>query len=468
MGPSIVMLAAAKAFIIALILTPISRDIFRAYNVVDRPGRRKVHAYPIPRVGGIPIMAACLFALLQLPEPAAEQVRTLLPGAAAIFVVGLVDDFFNLKPRLKLAGQIGAALLIYANGLGIAKLGTIVLPVWISLPLTVFWLLLATNALNLIDGLDGLCGGVAFFAACAMGVAGILQQNAALPPIAFPVAAALLGFLFYNLNPATVFLGDSGALTAGFLLGCLGLLWTKQSTSLAGSAVPLLALAIPLLDVLISIVRRYLKGQPVFGADRGHTHHRLLDRGCTVRQATGILYVVALAGTIFAVLLAWQPLAAGYHGAVLGGFCLVCLVGIRRLRYPEFEAAKTLLSGEFRKAVAASARLGHLEETLNRAIDLSSWWNGVTRSAQEEGFGRITWLNGLDDVPEDELPDGNRHLDRQLSADRASWMFEVALEGGGIIEIRGAAAGTDLIRYAAILRGSFARVRARTRVPAVQ
>jgi UDP-GlcNAc:undecaprenyl-phosphate GlcNAc-1-phosphate transferase len=468
MSSSTVMLAAIKAVIIALILTPIFRDIFRAYNVVDRPGRRKVHAYPIPRVGGIPIMTACLFALLQLPEPAAAHVRMLLPGVAAIFVVGLVDDFFNLKPKLKLAGQMGAALLIYANGMGIARLGTVELPEWVSLPLTVFWLLLATNALNLIDGLDGLCGGVAFVAAGAMGVAGILQDNAALPPIAFTLAAALLGFLFYNLNPATVFLGDSGALTAGFLLGCLGLIWNERSATLAGSAVPLLALAIPLLDVLISIVRRYLKGHPVFGADRGHTHHRLLDRGCSVRQATGVLYAVALTGALFAVLLAWQPLAAGYHGAVLGGFCLVCMVGIRGLRYPEFEAAKTLLSGEFRKAVAASARLGHLEETLNRASDLTDWWNGVTRSAQEEGFGRITWLNGVDDVPEDELPDGNRQSDRQLSPDRTSWMFEVTLEGGGIIEVRGATAGTDLIRYASVLRNSFARVRARARIAAIQ
>ncbi|MCU1326463.1 MAG: glycosyl transferase, family 4 [Bryobacterales bacterium] len=465
------MLAAGTAFIIALILTPIFRDIFRAYNVVDRPGRRKVHAYPIPRVGGIPIMAGYVFAVLQLPHPGTSHAFALLPGVLAIFAVGLVDDFFNLRPLTKLAGQVGAALLIYANDIRIEKLGDLALPVWLSLPLTVFWLLLATNALNLIDGLDGLCAGMGFFAALAMGAAGVLQHNPALTHVALPLAGALLGFLVYNLNPATVFLGDSGALSTGFLLGCFGLVWTQQSTTLASTAVPLLAMAIPLLDVLISIVRRFFRGHPLFGADRGHTHHRLLDKGCSVRQATGILYLVALAGTGFAVLLAWQPVAGGYHGAVLGGFGVFCLFGIGELRYPELEATKALLFGEFRKAVAVTARLKQVQETLTHAPDLQHWWEAVVRSAKDEGFAGVRWATGSYDLASDV---GGRQLQHQLSSADDAWTFEIRLEGGGIVEFSGssardaAGASPDLIRFAAVLRESFDLVRARAAQTAIQ
>ena len=153
-----------------------------------------------------------------------------------------------------------------------------------SLPITIFWLLLTINALNLIDGLDGLCGGMGFLAAMTLFAVGIIRNIPALMYTTLPLAGALLGFLFYNFNPATVFLGDSGALLIGFLLGCSGLIWAKSATSLAGIAVPLLALSVPLLDVSLSVIRRFLKKQPVFSADRGHIHHRMLDHAFSTRQ----------------------------------------------------------------------------------------------------------------------------------------------------------------------------------------
>lgn len=453
-------LASLKALAISLVLTPIIRDVFRAYNVVDRPGRRKVHAYPIPRVGGIPIAAGFLLALLGLADldrqVPGDWIWAVIPGAVAIFATGLIDDFFDLKPAVKLAGQIGAALLVYANGLRLEKLGSLHLPEWASLGLTVFWLLWTTNAFNLIDGLDGLCSGMGFFAALALGLAAIIQGNGPLVLLAFPLAAAQLGFLVYNFNPATVFLGDSGALTIGFLLGCLGLIWSQQSTTLASIAPPLLAMAVPLFDVLISIVRRFLKNYPLFGADRGHTHHRLLDRGMTVRQATGTLYLVALTGGVFAFLLTWQPMAGGYHFAVLVVFCIVCGVGIRKLRYPEFEATKTLLFGEFRKAVGAKARLGYLRESLLRAPGEREWWDLLTRACREEGLVSLVWIP-IHGARQDRLTPG-------ISPDSSvAWRFEVPLAGEGVIELGGAAVASDgprpainLLELAGILRDTFA------------
>src|SRR5579863_1964382 len=143
------LLAFGKAFIIAFVLTPIVRDIFRSYNVVDRPGRRKVHAYPTPRVGGVPIMIAYFLALNSLRGPGSvfpvHWLQTILSGTAIIFLIGLVDDFLTLKPGVKLAGQIAAAAVAFANGLSIDHVGNVALPVWLSLLVTVFWLLLTMN-----------------------------------------------------------------------------------------------------------------------------------------------------------------------------------------------------------------------------------------------------------------------------------------------------------------------------------
>lgn len=445
--------ASLKALAISLVMTPVIRDVFRAYNVVDRPGRRKVHAYPIPRVGGIPISAGFLIALLGLASTStpvlANSLWALIPGAAAIFATGLIDDFFNLRPTVKLVGQIGAALLIYANGIRLERLGALELPTPVSLGLTVFWLLLTTNALNLIGGLDGLCAGMGFFAALSLGLAGIIQHNPPLTFIAFPLAAAQLGFLAYNLNPATVFLGDSGALTIGFLLGCLGLIWSTESPTVASLAAPLLAMAVPLFDVLISVVRRYLKHAPLFGADRGHTHHRLLDRGMSVRQATGTLYLVALTGGVFAFLLTWQPMAGGYHAAVLAVFCLVCGIGVRQLRYPEFEATKTLLLGEFRKAVAAKARLVQLAEALSHAKSEDQWWDMLTRACREEGLVLLTCT----------LESGKKQ--DYIVLGESDWHFEVILHGKGTVRLGGKTqdmyedVGVNLTELARILSRTF-------------
>ena len=211
------------AFIIALVLTPIIRDIFHAYNVVDRPGFRKVHAYPIPRLGGLAIAAAFTIALVRIagstpvPENAVSNADTLLwkllPGAGVILLIGILDDFFNLPATYKLAGQVVAAAMAFWTGLRIETIGGFALPLVLSLPLTVFWLLLSMNAFNLIDGLDGLCAGMGFAGTAALLAAAWIQGNVPLQLATLPLIGALLGFLFYNFSRATMFLGDSGALS---------------------------------------------------------------------------------------------------------------------------------------------------------------------------------------------------------------------------------------------------------------
>ncbi|MDE3197197.1 MAG: undecaprenyl/decaprenyl-phosphate alpha-N-acetylglucosaminyl 1-phosphate transferase, partial [Acidobacteriota bacterium] len=332
------MLACGKGLIFSLALTPIVRDIFRSYNVVDRPGRRKVHAYPIPRVGGIPIALAYLIALNALRGPGSvfplHWLQTVLSGAAIIFVTGLVDDFLNLSPLTKLAGQIAAAVVAFFSGLSIDSFGNTALPQWASLLITVFWLLLTTNAMNLIDGLDGLCGGAAFWATLAFAAIGLMRGNDLLAFTALPLAGALLGFLAFNFNPATVFLGDSGALTIGFLLGSFGIVWTGHNVTGQGVAIPLLALAVPMLDLGLAIVRRKLRGRHIFAADRGHIHHRLLDRGFSVRKSALILYAVGIVGGLFGLMLSYTGHHPMLRFTVLALLAAAAFAGIRELRYP--------------------------------------------------------------------------------------------------------------------------------------
>src|SRR5579872_2121826 len=205
---------AGKAFLMALVLTPIIRDISRSFNIVDRPGVRKIHAYPIPRVGGVAIAVAYLFALLSISgsgEPFnAPDAWKLIPGATIVFATGILDDLFSLKPVVKLAGLILGASVVFWSGLSIGDLASYHLPVWLNYPLTIFWLLLTSNALNLIDGLDGLCAGMGLLSTVALFSAAILHHNDPLAYATLPLAGALAGFLCHNLNPATVFLGDSG------------------------------------------------------------------------------------------------------------------------------------------------------------------------------------------------------------------------------------------------------------------
>ena len=193
-----------KAFLIALVLTPIARDVSRAYNVVDRPGRRKVHSYPVPRVGGIPIVIAYLGSLVVFNADSglameSAPVFRLVPGVVAIFIIGLIDDFFNLQPVVKLVGQAASAGLVFLSGIRIESISGTVVPDWLSLPLTVCWLLVTTNALNLIDGLDGLCTGIGLVATLTLFAGAVLQSNLPLAYATLPLAGALLGVFVLQL-----------------------------------------------------------------------------------------------------------------------------------------------------------------------------------------------------------------------------------------------------------------------------
>jgi UDP-GlcNAc:undecaprenyl-phosphate GlcNAc-1-phosphate transferase len=358
---------------------------------VDQPGARKVHRYPIPRVGGLAIAIAYLLAyVLVRPadgSPLAQQlslVWRLLPGAALAFGIGLLDDLFDLRAWIKLLGQIGAAGLACVGGVRILSVGGASTDAWWNIPLTLLWVLACMNAFNLVDGLDGLAAGVGFFATLTVFTAALMQHNMVLAVATFPLAGALLAFLCYNFNPATVFLGDSGSLLIGFLLGCYAAIWSNKSVTFWGMAAPLMALSIPLLDVALAIVRRFLGRQPIFAADRGHIHHRLLDRGFTPRRVVVVLYGLCVLAAGFALL---QGVMHSFSGALLLLFGIFVLLGIQYLGYAEFElAGRLLFKGEFQRSVGAQLELRKFRAALAAAATPAGCWEVIREACAKFGF----------------------------------------------------------------------------------
>jgi UDP-GlcNAc:undecaprenyl-phosphate GlcNAc-1-phosphate transferase len=320
-------------------------------------------------------------------------------------------------------------------------------PAWLSLPATLLWLAGCSNAFNLIDGVDGLGAGAALFATVTILLGALLQNNIALALATVPLAGALAGFLRYNFNPASIFLGDSGSLTLGFLLGCFGLVWGQKSATVLGMTAPLMALAVPLLDTAIAIARRFLRGEPLFKADAGHIHHRLLARGLTPRRAVLLLYgACGLAATLSLV----SSLSYGEaKGLVIVLFCAAAWIGVQHLGYVEFGlAGRMLLEGAFRRHLNHQLALAAFAQELEAAQTPEECWRAVCRASRTFGFTEAEMrLNG--DRFWEALGEGNG---------QASWRVEIPLEGEGWLRltrcIEAAGAPTVLAPFAeAIHRG---------------
>jgi UDP-GlcNAc:undecaprenyl-phosphate GlcNAc-1-phosphate transferase len=420
---------AASSLLICLALTPLCRDIFKRAGLLDHPDRlRKTHAQPVPRIGGIPIAIAYAgsFLLLLLSPFNAGSILSqhlplvwkLLPAAGLIFATGLVDDLIGLKPWQKLLGQVAAALCAYWGGVQVMGIAGHLTDSWWSLPLTVVWLVGCANALNLIDGVDGLATGLGLCATLTSLIAALALGNVALALAIAPLAGALLGFLKYNFNPASIFLGDSGSLLVGFLLGCYGVLWSQKSATLLSLTAPMLALAIPILDVCLSIARRFLNRQPIFGADRGHIHHRLLDRGLSPRRVVLLLYAVGGLGALFSVL---QSLIHGRLALVIPAlFCAAAWIFVRNLDYVEFGVARNfLLGGAVRRLLGAQIHLKNLESSLAAAATPNDCWVAICEACRYLGFHSVR-IQLLGEVYQAQLAPGEG---------AASWTMRIPLSG---------------------------------------
>ncbi|MGA2190458.1 MAG: MraY family glycosyltransferase [Steroidobacteraceae bacterium] len=294
---------------VTMVCLPMLARLAARWLIIDRPGVRKVHTIPIPRVGGVAMAAGVVVAaLLTVHLQAAD--RWFLAAAAILIIFGVLDDRFDLDYRIKLIGQVLAVMIVVLGGdvriHMIALDDRLSLPAWVSMPLTVFFLVGVTNAVNLADGLDGLAGGTTFLCLCAVALISSVGDTGSATALALAFAGAVLGFLRFNTYPASVFMGDAGSQLLGFTIGVLSIRATQGVSSEISAAIPILLLAVPILDTLSVMVQRLSEGRSPFSADKNHIHHKLLALGFDHHEAVMVIYVVQGALFVLAYFLRYE------------------------------------------------------------------------------------------------------------------------------------------------------------------
>lgn len=325
-------LALALAGTVSFLLTPLLCRIAPRLGAVDKPNARKIHHTLMPRLGGAAIYAGFMLAYWLGGNHHQEYLGLCLAGSF-IMLVGIVDDIRSLSPRLKLVGQIMAAVILVAFGVRVDFLtnpfdGLFILGK-LAIPVTIFWLVGVTNALNLVDGLDGLAAGTSLIAAVTIAVVAWFNGEVAVAFLSLALAAAVLGFLPFNFHPARIFMGDSGSMFLGFNLAALAAIGLTKSATVISLFIPVVILGLPIMDTLFAIVRRFLNHRPIFAPDKEHLHHRLLAQGLSQRQAVGVIYLVdaCLGGS--AILL--SRVATDQGVLILIGLAVIILVGCDKL-----------------------------------------------------------------------------------------------------------------------------------------
>ena len=311
--------------------------------------QRDLHETPLPRLGGIPIFLSFLISIavawlvgLHFPAlavgPSIQTLLTILVPGTLIFLLGIYDDIHSVGPYTKFAFQAVAAIMLFAGGLRILDLpvlfGARHLAWPLGLPITVLWVIGITNAFNLIDGLDGLAAGSALFSTLVVLVVAIFNGSSLVSLLTIALAGSILGFLRFNFNPATIFLGDCGSLFIGFMLSALALAGAEKAPTVIAVAIPVVSLGLPILETSLSILRRVISGRPIFTGDSEHIHHKLLQHGMTHRQVVILLYGVSAVFALLSLFLLWP--SGSSLGLVLAVLGTGIWIGVQHLGYLEF------------------------------------------------------------------------------------------------------------------------------------
>jgi UDP-GlcNAc:undecaprenyl-phosphate/decaprenyl-phosphate GlcNAc-1-phosphate transferase len=307
-------------FMVSILITPLVKKIAIKIGAIDKPNQRKVHQSLMPRLGGIAIFISFIVGVLLL-HPENPSSLAILIGSTIIIITGIFDDMFELSAKIKLIGQLAAALTIVF--LGDLQVVFINLPFgghlefgYLSIPFTILWIVGITNAINLIDGLDGLAAGVSSIALFTISGMALIQGNLYVVAMGAIVLVSTLGFLFYNFHPASIFMGDTGAMFLGFIISVLSLLGYKNVTFIS-FIIPVIILGVPISDTIFAILRRIINNQPLSAPDKSHLHHCMLRLGYSHRQTVLLIYAMAAFFGLVAVI---------YSQAKIGG--AIFLIGV--------------------------------------------------------------------------------------------------------------------------------------------
>jgi UDP-GlcNAc:undecaprenyl-phosphate GlcNAc-1-phosphate transferase len=311
-----VVYGAALALAIVLLLTPAVGRAGRLLGAVDQPGGRRQNVTPIPRIGGLSLFFGIIVPALAF-LPLGRETRGLLLGAAVATLVGAIDDFRGLRWWAKLAGQVAAAAIptgfgIWVDHFTFPLLGVHTLSAWAGVPVTIVWIVAIMNMINFLDGLDGLAAGVCGIAAGTFSVIALSLGKPNPAIVSAVVLGATLGFLHHNFYPARIFMGDSGALLLGFVLGAVSVQGLLKTAATVALFFPLLVLAVPIIDTGFVVARRLKYGRPIFAADRSHLHYRFVSKGFSQRQT--VVYIYFWVATLAAAALATRFIPFREHG----------------------------------------------------------------------------------------------------------------------------------------------------------
>ncbi len=429
-------------FIIALcsslVLTPMMRRLAERYKLFDNPrDGRCVHRAAVPRLGGVAIFLSVFIALAVLPvidnsithsliTNKSQLLATLIPATLIMFF-GVYDDLYGAKAGVKFLAQGLAATMFYVLGgciqaLSLPFIGSVELPMALGFVLTVLWTVGITNAFNLIDGIDGLAAGTALFASLVMLVVSLTLDHPFVTVVSIALAAALIGFLRYNFNPASIFMGDSGSLFIGFILAALSVHGTQKASTAIAVAVPLIAFGLPIIDTSLTIARRLVSGQPIFKGDREHVHHMLLARGWSQRRVVLALYgVCALFGLL-------SLLIVNDTGRTTGFILLIISAGIvisiGRLRYHEVDELKASMKRnlvEHRQRTINNIRIRRISHTISKATTSQELLCAVQEMLEHGEFVYAVMQLGANSGEHASSRDGGSSL-----------MCEIGVRGGSI------------------------------------
>ncbi len=295
-----ILLSFVSAFVLAFALTPAVKRLAVKIGAIDVPkDNRRMHKEAIPLIGGLAIFLGFLFSTL-VYVPLAPEIIGMIMGAVIMVVLGIFDDKYDLDAKLKLAVQIAAAAVPVCMGVRIER---IILPFlesngfefgWLSYPVTILWIVALTNAVNLIDGLDGLAAGVSAIASLSVFCVALMQGEYVIALLTAALVGACFGFLPYNFSPASIFMGDTGSTFLGFVMATISVMGLFKIHAIISFAVPFIAFGIPIFDTSFAILRRLREHRPIMSPDRGHLHHRLVDMGFTQKQAVLIIYAICI------------------------------------------------------------------------------------------------------------------------------------------------------------------------------
>lgn len=462
------------ATVSSLVITPLIRRLCQRFQLLDVPSdNRRVHRRAIPRLGGVGLYLSCAAALLTLPfvdnlltqtlDSQAKDMFLLVLPASLVFLLGVYDDLRGANAIVKFVVLGSIASLFFAFGgrvdaLSVPFVGSVQLPPVLSYAVTVLWLVGIANAFNLIDGIDGLASGAALFASLVILVLSIVNGRPLMVVVTLVLCGSLAGFLRYNFNPASIFLGDSGALFVGFTLAALSVLGTQKAATAIAVVVPILAFGFPVVDTAMTMSRRLVSRRPVFEGDNEHIHHMLLARGWSQRKVVLVLYGVCASFALAAVI--FPATGSKVTGVVLFVISVAIIIAVGHLRYHEVDeikagvrrtvadrrlrVAKNIQVRRAARAVAKSSDLYEVFEAMRHMLEFGEFTfaNAQVGQAGHADVNEMAYATSLQRHPKQELEMRNGRVywswlgeggePEDVLRSRSLWCFRLPLVKNGV------------------------------------